>query len=139
MSLLAGVLVVVAAAIVVTLWLTGRGGRSPEDTARLFLQARSCAELRRLADDRGDAKLTQGGCRALTDAAKGRRTYGDPRADRTLARTLSVGRAIVDDDRAEVTVTVSYVEDGRRVAPEHIGVVLVRDGDWLVSDWGPRE
>lgn len=139
MSLLAGVLVVAAAAVAVTLWLTGRDGRSPEETARLFLSARTCPELRRLADHDGNASLNGGGCQALIDAANGRRTYGDRRADRHLERSLSVGRALVNGDRAEVVVTVGYVEAGRRLPSEHIGVVLVRDDDWLVSAWGPRQ
>lgn len=139
MSLLAALLVVAAGVATVTVWLTGRGGRSPEETARLFLESTSCSELHRLADSQGDAKLGGGGCQALIDAARGRRTYRDPRADRQLTRSLSVGDAVIDGDRAEVTVTVSYTEDGRRLEPEQIGVVLMRDDEWLVSAWGPRE
>lgn len=139
MSLLAAVLVVVAGAIVVTLWLTGRDGRSPEETARLFLSATTCSRLHELADPQGDADLGNGGCQALVDAAHGRRTYKDPRADRQLERSLSVGRASVDGNRAMVTVTVGYTEQGRRLPSEQIGVVLVHSGgDWLVHAWGPR-
>lgn len=140
MSLLATVLVVVAAAVAVSLWLTGRGGRGPEDTARAFLEATSCARLRQLADDHGDTSLTPSGCRTLIDAARERRTYRDPHAVQHLHRSLSVGDAIVNGSHAEVTVTVSYREDGRRLPPERIGVVLVQQGDdWLVDDWGSAD
>lgn len=137
MSLLAAVLVLVAAALAVTLWLTARGGRGPEDTARRFLEATSCAELRQLADDRGDLRLTPTGCQTLIDAARERRTYGDPLAGRHLHRSLSVGEASVADEQAQVEVTVSYTEDGRALPSERIGVVLVQEGDdWRVDNWG---
>lgn len=137
MSLLAAVLVVVAAAVAITLWVTGRGGRSPEDTARRFLEATSCGQLRRLADDRADLRLTSTGCQTLIDAARGRRTYADPLAGRHLHRSLLVADASIVGDRAQVKVTARYSENGRALPSERIGVVLVRAGDdWRVDNWG---
>lgn len=135
--MLAAVLVVVAASVAVTLWLTGRGSHSPEDAARRFLEATSCGRLRLLADDRGDARLTSAGCQTLIDAARGRRTYADPLAGRHLQRSLSVGQASVTGDRAQVEVTARYSEDGRALPVERIGVVLLQEGDdWRVDNWG---
>ena len=137
MSLFAAVLVVIAAVVTVTLWVTNRSGPGPEETTRRFLEATSCSELRDLADDHADAALDRSGCQALIDAAELKRTYGDPRTLRRLERSLSVGRAMIDGGRAEVTVTVSYTEDGRRLPSERMGVVLLeKGGRWRVDDWG---
>ena len=136
MSLVAGVLVVAAAAVAVTLWLTDRQGRTPEQTARQFLEATTCRRLHTLADDTGDAHLGAKACDSLVDAAEGRRTYGDAAATHDYTRRLFVGGADVTGDRAEVTVIVSYTEGGTKRSEERMGVVLVKDDQWLVHAWG---
>ena len=143
MSAAAVLLVAAAAVVVVVLWLSHRGGASPDDVAREFLDARSCPAATKLADSAYRARLDDRAtgldeCHKVTDGARGLRTFGS--TDRTpgLRRTLSVGDSVVQDDEATVTLQASYARaTGRAPAPELVVVVLHREsGDWRVDHWG---
>lgn len=126
--------VVIAAAIV---WWRSEDS-DPAVTAVDFLTATSCQDLRALADPEGRQELQEQECRNLTDAAQGMRTYTDPDL-RTAqrGRLVKAGEPEVDDDHAEVTVTVSYAADNGALPEEKVAVVLVHDDDrWLVQSWG---
>ena len=114
--------------------VVGRLGDAPDDVARAFLEATSCADLRALTDEQGRERLTARECDTLVDAARGRRTYADPDLRPHLDRALEPGEASVTRERARVTVTVTYADE----APaEALVVGLVPDGDrWLVQEWG---
>lgn len=142
MSAAAVLLLVAAAAAVAVIWWQRRDEPVPEDAAREFLTARTCQGLRALADGDAQKRLGNGSseCKALTDTAKGRRTYTDGNITSGLERDLAVHDAVVDGDRAQVLVTVHFSAPDRRLEEETMGVVLVHRGDrWLVDDWGPQE
>lgn len=140
-SAAAVLLLVAAAVVVVVLWWQHRGGPSPEDTAREFLDATSCARVKELADDDFRARLSADAtgteCRKVTDAARGRRTFADTASNRHLDRRLVVGDTVTSDDETQVSLTAHYTEDGRALPPETVVVVLHRSGDaWRVDRWG---
>lgn len=137
----AAVLFLIAAGLAAVVVLRGDSSTGhPDRVALEFLQARSCRELRQLADSQLRARLGQTTCQILIDAADGRRTYADPRRDRHLTRELRVGHTDAESSTAQVPVTVSYSGESPPPGPERMVVVLrQREGRWLVDDWGiPR-
>ncbi|MGH3354034.1 MAG: hypothetical protein ACRDPS_25455 [Nocardioides sp.] len=132
---ISGVLVVVAALVVLTLWLLARSS-TPAEVTREFMETTSASTLYQLASDDGDELLDGGGANAMIDAAEGRRTYADV-TPHTLTRTLFFAEADVEGDVARVAVKISYEAEDGDVPDDAMIVVLVREGDqWRVDDWG---
>lgn len=128
-----GLVVAVAALVVLGVWWVQRGTASPDDVTRDFLDSTSCSQLYDLATDSGDELLGGGGCDAMIRAAQGDRTYADQKA-RALTRTLHIGAPLVEGRHAQVHVDVTY---GGHAAPETLVVMLTKVGnDWQVNDWG---
>jgi len=133
---LAAILFCVVVGVAIVWW---RGDDSdPSVTAVDFLTARSCPELRSLADEEGRQALHEQACRNLTDAAMGLRTYTDPDLRTSQRpRLVSAGEPEIDGDRAEVIVSVQYASDNDTRPEEKVSVVLVHQGErWLVQSWG---
>ncbi|WP_141778893.1 hypothetical protein [Nocardioides albertanoniae] len=135
---ISGVLVVVAALVVLSLWLLARSS-TPAEVTREFVETTSTSTLYDLASDKGDKLLDGGGAKALIDVAQGKRTYTDPNPH-ALTRTIVYGEPEVEGDVARVDVTISYVADDGPVPDDSMIVVLARDDDgWRVEEWGTAE
>ena len=132
---ISGVLVVVAALVVFTLWLLARSS-TPVEVTRDFMETTSTSTLYDLASDKGDKLLDGGGANAMIDAAEGRRTYADP-SPHALTRTLDYSEPEVEGTVARVAVTISYEAEDGQVPDDTMIVVLVSGDDgWRVDDWG---